>query len=229
MKHKRSAFTLIELLVVVSIIALLVSILLPALGRARQAAKAAVCLSHIRQLGLSLTCYGVEHNDYVVLFSDSGTYWPEELVDSGTLDVDSEVSASSGQLIVKCDALVCPSSEKELRAGTLFELVTIGLCSRYGNMYYHNSGNAWYQPRKFERFVQPATAVLSADVPIDATSTVNSYNGSVFTETWYVGREPAARHNGKINSLFVDGHGETVNLFDIPYYAWLGAYDYYRQ
>lgn len=54
---KRSAFTLIELLVVVGIIAILISILMPVLGRARASSKLAVCASNLRQLGLGVTNY----------------------------------------------------------------------------------------------------------------------------------------------------------------------------
>ncbi len=57
----RSAFTLIELLVVVAIIALLISILLPSLSRAREQAKAVKCRANLHQMGLCLTMYLDEH------------------------------------------------------------------------------------------------------------------------------------------------------------------------
>ncbi len=63
MNRRPTAFTLIELLVVISIIALLIAILLPALGAARDAARATICLSSVRQIAIATTVYATEHRD----------------------------------------------------------------------------------------------------------------------------------------------------------------------
>lgn len=59
---RRKGFTLIELLVVVSIIALLVSILLPALGKAREQARLVLCQTNLRAIGLASMVYAEAHN-----------------------------------------------------------------------------------------------------------------------------------------------------------------------
>lgn len=61
-RRPQSGFTLIELLVVVSIIALLVAILMPALNKARMMAKRQVCSSHLHSIGLALACYEHDNN-----------------------------------------------------------------------------------------------------------------------------------------------------------------------
>jgi prepilin-type N-terminal cleavage/methylation domain-containing protein/prepilin-type processing-associated H-X9-DG protein len=60
------AFTLIELLVVIAVIAVLMAILMPALNRAREQGKRAVCMGHIKQMGLSWVLYADENDQRIV-------------------------------------------------------------------------------------------------------------------------------------------------------------------
>ena len=69
LSSRRSGFTLVELLVVIGIIAVLISLLMPALSKARQAAHQTVCQSNMRQLSMAMLMYANENRQYVPIWN----------------------------------------------------------------------------------------------------------------------------------------------------------------
>ncbi|MCC7191504.1 MAG: DUF1559 domain-containing protein [Phycisphaeraceae bacterium] len=67
-QRRYTGFTLVELLVVISIIALLIALLLPALGKARETTRATVCSNNLHQLGIGMHSYAADHQDSLPRF-----------------------------------------------------------------------------------------------------------------------------------------------------------------
>ena len=73
MKWRNKAFTLIELLVVVAIIAVLIAILLPSLGKARDNAKGAACMSNVRNISQGMSLYSADFDGYQMPYQINGS------------------------------------------------------------------------------------------------------------------------------------------------------------
>ncbi|MEM9064795.1 MAG: prepilin-type N-terminal cleavage/methylation domain-containing protein [Planctomycetota bacterium] len=110
--HK--AFTLIELLVVIAIIAVLIAILLPALGMARDASRQTGCLSNIRQLSLAVNMYADDYDDVLPLGYVWTWAYSFTVYDSTTTDVAGFYSwgklweGGYDDVLVNNDVLFCP-------------------------------------------------------------------------------------------------------------------------
>ena len=87
---RSQGFTLVELLVVITIIALLISILLPSLNRARETANRVKCSSNLRQIGLALQIYGADNKQ-----TYPRTYYDPSAADGGTF-TDFVADATNG-------------------------------------------------------------------------------------------------------------------------------------
>jgi prepilin-type N-terminal cleavage/methylation domain-containing protein/prepilin-type processing-associated H-X9-DG protein len=103
------AFTLIELLVVIGIIAILAALLLPTLGRAKEAARGAACISNLRQVGIALQVYVDGNNQRMPVMYDRAVVTdtnlpPTNIVASVDLVLRSELGNTN--------VLRCPSDRK---------------------------------------------------------------------------------------------------------------------
>jgi len=85
-RHQSHGFTLIELLVVIGIIAVMISLLLPALNKARGTARAVACMSNLRQLGQAFFMYAAENQGRLTIIHQNG--WVDPVGANPTVDAN---------------------------------------------------------------------------------------------------------------------------------------------
>jgi prepilin-type N-terminal cleavage/methylation domain-containing protein len=121
-KHKpgrRSGFTLIELLVVISIIALLMSLILPAIQSAREAGRRTQCLNNLHNLTLAMTNFATAKSGQLPHLDENGYNWPVSLLgylDRG--DITGSLNPAAYYNTVSIDVLTCPNDANNFKQST---------------------------------------------------------------------------------------------------------------
>ena len=128
------AFTLIELLVVIAVIALLVGILLPSLGAARESARTVACSSGLRQLGLGLVGYANDQRGYY----GGGPFDNRVKYAWGPIDEASWVASLVNADIAYPGKLLCPSSPARFNQNLIINRISDG-------------SKTWSNPTEVER------------------------------------------------------------------------------
>lgn len=198
---KDKVFTLIELLVVISIISLLISILLPALGSARKAARSVQCSSQLRQIGLASIAYAQDYHGYMIQrdkFSDTDTKHWSDLIYSG------------GYIAGNQTIFSCPEQPRQ----SYNRWLIYGIQWNDGNnetevKLYDDSGSWKGMMLNIQTMTNPGQFVLFADSIIQKNDS-NFPNGDWhFFPKNYLGNGVGnlfLRHQTGANLYFVDGH-----------------------
>jgi len=229
--HGRDAFTLIELLVVIAIIAILSSLALPPLSRAKVRGQSTYCLNNLRQLGLAMHLYAGDHED--ALPYNMGAEGTRRTVASGqyrnwvnnvmTWELDAD---NTNTLLLAAGGLGpflsggmsvfrCPSdnvlSAVQRSAGWSSRVRSVSMNAMLGNAGEFLAGTVNTNNPGYRQFFYLSGVPQPSQIFAFVEEHPDSINDGYFINRFYAGEWmdlPASFHNGGANFAFADGHSE---------------------
>ena len=186
-------FTLIELMVVLAIIGILLSLLFPALGKARKLAISTNCVSNMKQIHVAQTIWSGDNDNYMMNALNGNIYWWRDIAPyagytitgNGPYDLDLDRFSSS-------NVFKCPSTT--LSKNLNWQWTKYGYALYAGNTDDEMVGRAIADPVKSTLVSDPSYALMLMDY-----DRWKNGNGA-----W--DRDVRREHDGKTNTIFVDGH-----------------------
>ena len=224
--RKRNAFTLVELLVVIGIIAVLISILLPALNRAREQARSVACKSNMRQIGITLFSYTNDNKQWLPLPSNIGESYPPPAPYSykpcaffmmatppNTLDLINGVLwpyiAPPGN--ARYQIMNCPSDIGDIRPISNTSVGPRNFSYSFNDQFRGQiltiNGVTYYKGIKITQIYHPSEKIIMVEEAYP-----NDTNADIATTAI----DPLGnRHQNGSNQLFADGHVDSYQPEDI--------------